>query len=119
MTKDKKLNMVDLAMDWAIVEPRKRFKTATDCAYYLEKDFRRCYEQGKKDKEQEWNKRCEECCVKAKLKSSNIKKELLEKVLKEVMNEMVMRPQKPKQIPRTVLQPIRAWLEQELKRLQK
>ena len=49
MSKGERINITDLAMDWAIIEPRKRYKTATDYAYYLEKDFRRCYEQGKKD----------------------------------------------------------------------
>jgi len=49
MSKGERINITDLAMNWAIIEPRKRYKTATDYAYYLEKDFRRCYEQGKKE----------------------------------------------------------------------
>ncbi len=83
--------------------------------------FDKGYEQGKKDQreidEKDGNKYPTFAFERAFRKQAKI--ELLEKVLKEVMNEMVMRPQKPKQIPRTVLQPIRAWLEQELKRLQK
>ena len=53
MSKGERINITDLAMNWAIIEPRKRYKTATDYAYYLEKDFRRCYEQGKKDQAKE------------------------------------------------------------------
>lgn len=75
MTKAKcdKLNMSDLAMDWALVEPRKRFKTATDYAYYLEKDFTKCYEQGKKDEKialLEWANGCKALSFNQKTKDA-------------------------------------------------